>query len=306
MALQENLVLATAAPRSSARADRAAYDLKRTSDWLDEQIAAGKKKSHSAVVTITPTLAQLLLDRNPLNRPISPRNAADLANDISSGRFEFNGESIVVSNTGILIDGQHRLQQVVGTGACIESVLVFGPKEAARFTIDIGKSKSVANFLQMKGRLYAGYLAAAVNFHLQWSQVGSVSAQTERSSLPTKAQILAACDELKGIDTSVETVIPAMKSCRSVAVLAFCHYVFWKRAGREAADFFMSKIVDGDGLKKGDPILYCRNRLIGMGRGVPAGERVELVFKCWNAHRQGHGIDSHFRLTGGKLPKVER
>jgi hypothetical protein len=294
---------ATAAPRSSARADRAAYDLKRTTDWLDEQIAAGKKKAHSSVVTITPTLAQLLLGRNPINRPISKGNANDLASDISSGRFEFNGESIVVSNTGVLLDGQHRLEQVVATGACIESVLVFGPKEAARFTIDIGKPKSVANFLQMKGRVYAGYLSAAVNYYLQWTQNGSV-VHSDTPSRPTKAQILSAADEMKGIDTSVEIAVGGIKSIRSVAAVAFCHHVFWKRAGREAADHFVNGLIEGDGLKKGDPILYCRNRLSGMGRGIPVSHRIELLFKCWNAYRLGHGVD-HCKLNG-RLPKVER
>jgi hypothetical protein len=56
--------------------------------------------------------------------------------------------------------------------------------------------------------------------------------------------------------------------------------------------------------RRGDPILYCRNRLIGGGRGMPAHSRIELIFKCWNAYRMGHGVD-HCKLTG-KLPKIEK
>jgi hypothetical protein len=295
---------ATAAPRSSARADRAAYDLKRTTDWLDEQIAAGKKKAHSSVVTITPTLAQLLLERNPINRPISKRNAADLASDIASGRFEFNGESIVISNTGTLIDGQHRLAQVIATGACIESVLVFGPKEAARFTIDTGRSKTIGNFLAMKGQTYTNILGPAVGFILQWKEHGRISTGGDQAR-PTKAQIIAAVDELRGIDESVAFTAAAMKNIRSHAVLAFAHYVLWKRSSREAADRFMTKLFEGDELKRTDPILYCRERLRRMGRESMANARAELVFKCWNAHRRGEQIDK-IVIVGGKLPKVEK
>lgn len=171
--------------------------------------------------------------------------------------------------------------------------------------IDIGKSKTVANFLAMKGRVYTHVLGAAVNFHLQWRQSGFL-AYGGGKTYPTKVQILAAADELKGIDTSVEFTVPSMKTVRSHAVLAFCHYAFWKRANREAADYFILKLINGDGLQKGDPILYCRNRLLNMGRGTHSGTRAELVFKCWNAHRMGGRLD-HVKLSGnGLLPKLER
>lgn len=284
-----------------------AEERERMVEWLEQRIAASKKKPSAEVVTLTPVLAQLLLEEghNPVNRPFSQRNSADIGADIANGRFEFNGESIVISNTGILLDGQHRCAQVVATGRSIETVMVFGPKEAARFTIDIGKSKTVSNFLAMKGRHYTGVLGAAVNYHLQWRKNGALLYGGGKN-YPTKSEILAAADELRGMDTSVEFTAPTMKSpVRSHAVLAFCHFVFWKKSGREAADHFILRLIEGDGLKRTDPILYCRNRLVKCGRSEPAGERAELIFKCWNAHRLGHSID-HVKLTGGALPKVER
>lgn len=270
--------------------------------WLKDRIAAAKKKPSSEVVTMTPCLAGLLLERNPVNRPISRRNADDLAGDIANGRWQFNGESVVVSDTGLLIDGQHRALQVIATGRSIETVIVFGPKEKARFTIDIGRSKTVSNFLAMQGRSYTHALGAAVNYYVQWKTHGRIL--YGGAQMPTKSEVLATADELTGMDTSVDFTAASMKTIRSHAVLAFCHYVFWKKAGRTAADEFILSLIDGDNLRKGNPMLYCRNRLASMGRLIPAGARVELVFKCWNAHRLGAGVDAHFRLSG-KLPKVE-
>lgn len=273
--------------------------------WLDERVHASKKKRSAEVVTLTPVLASLLLERNPINRPISKTNSSALGSDIANGRFEFNGESIVVSNTGILLDGQHRCAQVVATGVSIETVIVFGPRDEARYTIDSGVSKTLANYLHMKGHTYTHALGPAINFFLQWREFGSIDIASKAvGRRPTKAAALAVIDEVPGLKTSAEFTAPCMKTIRSHAVLTFCHYVFWKKAGREAADHFVLKLIDGDGLRRGDPIHYCRNRLVGMGRHTPGPERIELIFKCWNAHRTGSEIQA-FRSTG-KLPKLER
>jgi hypothetical protein len=267
---------------------------------MEKQIKGGES---AHIVTLTPVLAALLLERNPINRPISPRNAAFLASDIANNRWEFNGESIVVSNTGKLLDGQHRCLQVITTGKAIRTTIVFGPKEKARYTIDTGKPKSAANFLSMQEYKNTTNLAAVVGYHLRWRTRGYIS--TGGTEMPTTQEKLAAVGEMPGIEKSLDLTMRGAKAVGSVAVLAFCHYVFWKKSGREVADHFINKIVDGDGLRRGDPILYCRNRLLNMRRGVDANTRAELIFKCWNAHRLGHDV-SHCKLSGGKLPKVER
>lgn len=280
-----------------------AGEVKRMKEWLEERIYKGKKSPIAEIVTLTPVLASLLLERNPINRPISRSGKSEIKQDIAGGRYVFNGESIIVSDTGVLNDGQHRCLNVLETGISIQTVIVFGPKEETRFTVDTGKSKTLSNFLAMKGRKYTHVLGPAVGYILQWKQHGYIPDGAE--VVPTKQARLEASEAIKGIDASVLFTADSMKTIRSHAVLAFCHYAFWKASSRENADYFMTKLIEGDGLKKGDPILYCRNRLMGMGRGIRAGTRSELVFKCWNAWRSGHSID-HFKMGGGKLPKLER
>lgn len=275
---------------------------RRLTEWLDGRIAAGRKKPSTEIVTLTPMLAKLLLERNPVNRPISKTGSQELTQDIANHRFVFNGESIVISDTGKMNDGQHRCLTVLNTGVSIETVIVFGPKEETRFTVDTGRSKTVSNFLAMKGRKYTHVLGAAVGYYLQWREHNAI--RHDGAMKPSKQAVLAAADELRGIDSSVEFTVPSMKTTRAHAVVAFCHYAFTKKAGRVEADTFIGRLVDGDSLKKGDPILYCRNRLIGMGRGPYANVRAELIFKCWNAWRLGARID-HCKLSG-VLPKLER
>lgn len=280
-------------------------EVARMREWLTERIAAGKKKCSAEVVTLSPCLASLLLEFNPINRPISKRNAADLGADIANKRFVFNGESIVVSKNGILLDGQHRCQQVVATGFSIEVVLVFGPEEEARFTIDTGKSKTVSNFLAMKGRAYTHALSAAVNYHLQWRKFNYVN-YAWSGNMPTKAEIMIAADELRGIDTSIDFTATCMKTLRAHAVVAFCHYVFWKKSNRETADHFIQKLIEGDNLKKDDPIYMARNKLLSAKRGETANSKIELIFRAWNHHRLGTRLSGPIRCAGNLLPKLER
>lgn len=281
-------------------------EYRRMKAWLDDRVDASKKKPLAEVVTITPLLARLLLASNGGNRPISLRNANDLASDIANKRWEFNGESIVVAKTGVLIDGQHRCLQVVATNRSIETVIVFGPREQARFTIDTGRSKTVANFLAMKGKTYTHALGPAVGHYLVWQQFGYIPHTGDKGKQrPTKAQVLEAADELGGFGASVDATAACMKTIRGHAVLSFCHYVFWKKAGKTAADEFMRKLIEGDGLKKGDPILYCRNRLLGLGRGTLTNARADVIFKCWNAWRSGLRVD-HVKISNDRLPKVEK
>lgn len=278
-------------------------EYRRMKAWLESRIASSKTAPIAEIVTLTPCLAHLLLQRNPLNRKIAKANSLAIASDIASGRFSFNGQSIVVSDAGTLNDGQHRCDQVIKTGQSIRTVIVFGPDEATRFSVDSGKSKTSSDYLHMKGRKYPKVLSTVVGYHLQYRTAGFI-AYGGGVQVPTKAQVVAAADELNGIDKSIEFTAPCMETVRSHNVLAFCHYVFKRKSSVEAADEFIRKLIDGDDLRKNDPVHYCRNRLLKMHRGDTANTRCELIFKCWNLWRAGGHIQS-FRATGGRLPKLE-
>src|ERR1700720_140131 len=192
-------------------------ETKRMRIWLEEKIIKGKKENgYSEIVTLTPVLAQLLLERNPINRPLSRRNKEELTQDFTSGRYVFNGESIIVSDTGVLNDGQHRCLTVLETGIAVRTAIVFGPKEDTRFTVDTGRSKSVTNFLHMKGRLYTSALGPAVNYIIQYRTKKKIA--PTGYAIPSKQAILEGADELKGVDSSVEFAFAATKTVRSVSV----------------------------------------------------------------------------------------
>ena len=78
--------------------------------------------------------------------------------------------------------------------------------------------------------------------------------------------------------TSV-TMAPSNATIGSHAVLAFCHYVFWKASSRENADHFMTKLIEGDGLKKGDPILVDSDESPRPDASIEALRALKPAFK---------------------------
>ena len=294
----------TAAPTTPRKIS---VERERMDMWLTERIAASRKKPSAEVVTLTPVLAELLLERNQDNRQITRHNANAIASDVANGRFEFNGESIVVSRDGMLLDGQHRCQVVVETRTPIETVIVFGPKNEARFTIDIGRPKSASNFLHMQGHKNTNVMASAARLVLLYRYSGRImTSSRDTAYMPTKTEVVEAVAQLSGLANSVDMALTAPPRLTSRSTLAACHYLIARKSSRDAADMFFRKLIDGDGLHRGDPILYLRNRLPNMravsGTGVNA--LFEIIFKCWNAHRRGEQVNR--MPMNGRLPPLER
>lgn len=293
--LDKILADATVRPK---RVASPAIERERMERWLEAKIAGGESV---CIETLTPTLATLLLERNPINRKIVEGSLALLRSDITEKRFKFNGDSVRVSVLGRLLDGQHRCQSVIDTGIPIRTVFVFGLDEDARYTMDIGTPKQVSTFLQMKGRAQCVRLGAAAALVAQW-ELSNRLAKGGRGR-PTKQQILAAEERHPDLIESLHFCgRPEAQLVATVVVLAFCHYAIWKRADRERADAFMDKLILGHGLRPGDPILTVRNRLQRNRTQQGAHERASLIFQAWNISRKG-GSMSNAKVSP-ELPKL--
>lgn len=100
---------------------------------------------------ITPKLAEKLLSKNCINRPVK-KNTVDYYSDIiKRGQWELNGESIKISKEGILLDGQHRLMAIVKSGIGIKTVIVEGLDSNTFDTIDQGVARTTSDLFNMQG-----------------------------------------------------------------------------------------------------------------------------------------------------------
>lgn len=273
--------------------------------WLEDQIARAANGVVTHVVDLSPAMARVLMARNPNNRRISPVMVESYARDMTNGAWRFNGEPIIVSNDGLLNDGQHRCEAVIQSGVTIPAIVVIGPDRSSRLTVDQGRMRQTGDYLSMNGHVDGIALAAAAKYIWQHKSHGRLSGGPIFS--PTKSQVLELVDETPTIAESLKA-IPS-KGSDSVggrSILAFLHWTFTRVSGSKTnADIFIDSLVKGSNLGVRSPILYARNRLMAERGRMKANEKAELIIRAWNAYRRGDKVAS-LPIKGGALPVVER
>ena len=70
---------------------------------------AKDRRMKTEVVKINPTLALEMLGDNEHNRKVTQSRVNEYASEMKNGMWLLNGETIIMSETGKLLDGQHRL-----------------------------------------------------------------------------------------------------------------------------------------------------------------------------------------------------
>lgn len=119
-------------------------------DWIDAT-------THTQ--WITPPVAKELLKLNDNIRKLKPRQMRRIESDMSRGRWTRNGSTMVFDDAGKLIDGQHRLEACVRTGAGFWAIIVL---RGVREGIDATQPRTLADIIGGEGASYAWSRAAAI------------------------------------------------------------------------------------------------------------------------------------------------
>jgi hypothetical protein len=252
----------------------------------------------SKVVDISPDLAREWLEaERPRNRNVNPNDVAAIARDIADGRWVVNGDAIRFCN-GQLIDGQHRLTAVLEAGKTIRSLVVWGLGTEAFPTIDSGRKRTGADVLASQGEANAATLSATVRL-IDEIKRGRIDSR-EKCTNARYADLLA---KFPGARRSVSVSITSRKLV-GTQVMAACHFCF-AEIDAAAADHFVSRLLDGDGLEKDSPIYLLRERLLMVRAGRGRTQREYVVacfFKSWNAMRRGQRSRSLKMAPDESLP----
>lgn len=270
--------------------------------WLDKEVDKAKEKPVSGLVELTPALARVLMQRNPNNRHISSPIVEKFARDIINGSWVLNGESIILSADGLLNDGQHRCEAVILADKSIQTIMIVGVERDTRTTLDQGRMRTIGDYLSMEGHADSTALGAVASFAWQWKNYGNVTTTTRRKA--TKGELKAFVESNPRLAQSID-VVPAKGSnlVGGRPCLAFCRFAFSSLASKQDADSFIYHLISGENLRVGSPILYARTRLMS-GQRLNIGEKVELIFRAWNAWRKDETVKT-IPLQGAELPLLE-
>jgi len=258
-----------------------------------------KKRMTFASVTISPQFAQELLELNTNNRPVRTSSVRQISETIKEGKWIENGDSIRISKSGVLIDGQHRLEAIIQAGMPIAQDVAVGLDDQAFAVIDTGRRRSKADTISVMGLKNASILANAIDLLYAYRVNKDIHIMNRKvqsnEDIVQYIDQLRASGELEFIEELVSQSSIKNKRLKafSPALWAVIDFIL-KGINTEQADYFIHSVVTGDGVSSRDktsPMFLLRNKLI---ETVTNGKiqfrlnyKLALVFKAWNAFREG-------------------
>ena len=258
---------------------------------------AGHVKAEVEIVT--PEAAKQWLETAARNRPISDRVAKNYAEDMLAGRWMANGQGIVFSLDGQLLDGRHRLTAVILAQVEVAMLVVRGVAREAFETMDAGKSRSVSDVLAIEGRKNAITVAAAAR--LIWLYCAGVSTRNPTA----RSNVLALVKAHPRLEETVakyavgggQALVNSLALPRSpfAAVLALAG-----ESGKLDVEIagFAEGVIYGEGLFKGDARLTLRRwlerhrRSVGLGQPLLTEPFFAACGRAWSAYARGEALTS--------------
>lgn len=258
-----------------------------------EEILA-ERQSGVCRAILFPCAAALLLDNhNARNRGVKKHQRYFLRTQIESGKFSYNGESIVIGDDAQVMNGQHRLTACVDAGIPIEVLMVFGVPKDAFVTIDQGARRSGADVLAIEGNKNSVALAGCLR---QLDNYFHDCIGKNRGVLKTSNYDNAKPLELLGQYPDVRHSVTKMLGCRITppSLAAALHYLFGMQ-DKEQADEFCEVVLNGvkPGVEYsdiGEAARMLREWLIRQSCGhkkCPPHYFANVWIKAWNAGRSG-------------------
>ena len=252
-------------------------------------------------VIISPEVAENWLRFNTKNRKINPEYANQMANKISRGLWQFNGEPIIFNTDGGINDGQHRLTGCVKSGKPIETVVAWGASPDAIVTVDRGKKRSLRDNLTILRDETDNTLASVLNSCVEWfvkgEQSGRAVKRSSRVEFEDAIEYLDAHPEVKNFD---HYKTPTARKIAVISVIWFAHYVC-AQIDADDADYFFDHLMSGrQGENPLDETIFVLRETLMSRREDIKGEKdtqLALIFTAWNKFRDGD-VPKIIRWTG--------
>lgn len=246
------------------------------------------------LVWITPERAKDLLELNTNNRRINSKKVAQYVRDMNNNNFEYNGHTICISKTNVLLDGQQRLTACVQSGKPFWSILVQGLDDAVMATIDSGRSRVYADRLKIRGIPNATAVAAAL------THACLLSIHTPKNAGITASQLDGVIEKHPEIVDSAGFAKNTFPRCDSI--LGAIHYIAKFTGHEETADQFIRSWKDGQMNYDNCPIHYVRELVYKDAtklKKMTTVHKSRLILLSWNKFKDSQP------LRNAKVAKYE-
>lgn len=252
-------------------------------DPIDE--LANRTYPTSQIVHATKALVDSLLSMNTSNRPIKKTVVDRYVNEIKSGRWFLTNQGIGVSSTGVLIDGQHRLEAIKQAGyPPVQILIVNGISDDAKLAVDQHAKRSARDILQFAFSCRVSRSAPAIATTI-------LAVINGKHKHPSMYEVF---DCVSKYATEIEQVVEMPKNMVFFAApyLAAIVYSLHNGIGDvDRAKDFLQRVESGEMLTKDDPRFHLRNSIITTkqtcGGSTIRTERFLKAMKAYAAHING-------------------
>jgi hypothetical protein len=236
-----------------------------------------------AVETITVERAEEYLAANRGNRNIVQAHVAAMARDIANGRWMFNAQPICFSNSGRLLNGQHRLSAVLEAGQPIEVLVMRGLPEEAFETYDkqAKKAPSVDEAFGDFGDKAMVSATAVLLWRRELRPAGQPHATPTATEIRDVIQAHPDLMRLRGFARKM------MRYGRASALTYAAYRIL--RDDPKMGAVFLDRLETAANLPPGHIIIKLRDRLIDL-RKADQHSQIDEVLNAWEKFRKKPGI----------------
>lgn len=243
----------------------------------------------SKLETVTPEAAAELLERNKTNRHLNLTTVRSYAKDIVAGRWDTNGEAIIIDWNGNLLNGQHRCWAIIESDTPLQTMVTRGVDPKTFRTIDSGRKRTAADVLGMQGISNTHITASGlrlINFiangGTDFESVYKMSNARAMELLERHPGVVEAASAVAG--TKIRRLMPGSP------VVATMYFAM--KANREKALRFLHDLDRGENLSKGMPCYTLRSLFIQRTRTARMRntDQLALIIKAWNAYYRGREL----------------
>lgn len=258
---------------------------------------------------------------NPNNRNILKSNVTKLVHDMDNGRWEDNGDPLVLDADLMFKNGHHRLNALAQSDAKITFNVFVG---VGSDLYDVGKPRTVKDQMKMSG-IDADITKKTPSIMVAWYlRQGRSDKRVRFTGSYSNAEIIDGTQDIHDTVGKLHALVAGAENRHLARPQVIGSLAFASLTEPEKAEEFLSAMRDMEGLVKGSPVLWLAKRLGGTSTTMSGTQRENLAldvlyaFKCYcdgdvdvttqPSQKKRLEAYDHFAATDGALvalPKLD-
>lgn len=261
---------------------------------------------------VTPSIAEQMLESNIRNRRIKKAVVSRYAQDMIAGRWkEDTGETVKISKSGIVLDGQHRLASIIKANVPINLHVVYGLDDSVFDVLDTGATRNATDTFYIEKINNDSTLPGIIQIYhmLKNPLIKHLTGGDKNYRLTNQ--------ELKSAYYERELFWQGTTNYSSVWYRSFAKilppsliggfYAFFHDFNENDAYQFMDQLCTGKNINN-NTVALLRNKLMQdkmSQKNIKANIKQALIIKTWNAFRMNEQFKIlKFDTTKEEFPKA--